>query len=51
MGIFSCGEDKYLNRPADQANCTIGAKQPNYWYQLERNNVCALRTYAFLYCI
>ncbi|KAI0036026.1 hypothetical protein K488DRAFT_76215 [Vararia minispora EC-137] len=33
-----CGKDIYLNRPADPSNCTIGAKQPNYWYQLERNN-------------
>ncbi|KZV69208.1 hypothetical protein PENSPDRAFT_652542 [Peniophora sp. CONT] len=33
-----CGEDIYLNRPADPSNCTIGAKQPNYWHNLEGNN-------------
>ncbi|KZV72373.1 hypothetical protein PENSPDRAFT_576158 [Peniophora sp. CONT] len=33
-----CGNDIYLNRAADPANCTIGAKQPNYWDQLEGNN-------------
>lgn len=24
--------------PSDTSNCTIGAKQPHYWYQNERNN-------------
>ncbi|OCF36854.1 hypothetical protein I316_01451 [Kwoniella heveanensis BCC8398] len=24
--------------PSDTANCTVGAKQPHYWYQAERNN-------------
>lgn len=24
--------------PYDKNNCTIGAKQPHYWYQQERNN-------------
>ena len=37
--IRSCGDDKFLNRPADPSNCTIGAKQPNYWHQLENINV------------
>ncbi|WWC70230.1 uncharacterized protein I206_104180 [Kwoniella pini CBS 10737] len=26
------------NYPTDISNCTIGAKQPHYWYQNERNN-------------
>ncbi|WVQ99392.1 hypothetical protein IAU59_006525 [Kwoniella sp. CBS 9459] len=24
--------------PSDTSNCTVGAKQPHYWYQAERNN-------------
>ncbi|WVR07021.1 hypothetical protein IAU60_004060 [Kwoniella sp. DSM 27419] len=24
--------------PADTSNCTVGAKQPHYWFQNERNN-------------
>ncbi|WVQ67698.1 uncharacterized protein L199_005902 [Kwoniella botswanensis] len=26
------------NYPTDTSNCTVGAKQPHYWYQAERNN-------------
>ncbi|WWC61848.1 uncharacterized protein I303_104433 [Kwoniella dejecticola CBS 10117] len=26
------------NYPTDTSNCTVGAKQPHYWYQNERNN-------------
>ena len=26
------------NLPVDTSNCTVGAKQPHYWYQNERNN-------------
>ncbi|WRT66341.1 uncharacterized protein IL334_003296 [Kwoniella shivajii] len=26
------------NYPSDTSNCTVGAKQPHYWYQNERNN-------------
>ncbi|KAG8901992.1 hypothetical protein FRB99_004976 [Tulasnella sp. 403] len=34
-----CGVDHISGRTADPKNCTIGAKQPLYWYQKERNNV------------
>lgn len=37
-----CGEDPYLNRPANPANCTVGARTPIYWFQFEGNNVCRL---------
>ncbi|KAI0250269.1 hypothetical protein BJV78DRAFT_601752 [Lactifluus subvellereus] len=33
-----CGLDPDFNRPANASNCTYGAKQPLYWYQLEGNN-------------
>ncbi|KAF8269563.1 hypothetical protein EI94DRAFT_1799124 [Lactarius quietus] len=35
-----CGEDTEWGVPADPANCTYGPKQPLYWYQAERNNMC-----------
>lgn len=34
-----CGYDPVLNRHGDPKNCTVGAKQPLYWLQKERNNV------------
>ncbi|KDQ11515.1 hypothetical protein BOTBODRAFT_451276 [Botryobasidium botryosum FD-172 SS1] len=34
-----CGEDLRAGKPADPRNCTIGAKQPFYWLQRERNNM------------
>lgn len=34
-----CGKDVPNNKPADASNCTVGAKQPLYWYQLEGNNM------------
>lgn len=35
-----CGADPANGRPhATPKNCTVGAMQPFYWYQAERNNV------------
>lgn len=34
-----CGHDPVLNRDGDPKNCTVGAKQPLYWLQNERNNM------------
>ncbi|KAH9948617.1 hypothetical protein B0H21DRAFT_231728 [Amylocystis lapponica] len=35
-----CGADPNNGRPnADLGNCTVGPKQPFYWYQQERNNM------------
>ncbi|KAI0264500.1 hypothetical protein BC834DRAFT_970824 [Gloeopeniophorella convolvens] len=34
-----CGADPDNNVPANPANCTLGAKQPFYWYQAEGNNM------------
>ncbi|KAG9007349.1 hypothetical protein FRB90_009429 [Tulasnella sp. 427] len=34
-----CGHDPVLNRNGDPKNCTVGAKQPLYWLQNERNNM------------
>ncbi|KAF8321095.1 hypothetical protein DL93DRAFT_2130483 [Clavulina sp. PMI_390] len=34
-----CGNDTYLDRPADPSNCTVGAKTPFYWFQFEQNNM------------
>ncbi|KAG8979806.1 hypothetical protein FRB90_007906, partial [Tulasnella sp. 427] len=34
-----CGYDPVLKRQGDPKNCTIGAKQPLYWLQNERNNM------------
>ncbi|KXN84873.1 hypothetical protein AN958_12003 [Leucoagaricus sp. SymC.cos] len=34
-----CGYDPATGRTGDPNNCTIGAKQPLYWYQKERNNM------------
>ena len=36
-----CGADPDNGKPnAAPGNCTYGAKQPFYWFQAERNNVC-----------
>lgn len=36
-----CGADPKNGVPdATPGNCTYGAKQPFYWFQTERNNVC-----------
>ena len=36
-----CGADPdYGKADAAPGNCTYGAKQPFYWFQKERNNVC-----------
>lgn len=38
-----CGADPDFNKAdAVPGNCTYGAKQPFYWFQSERNNVCNL---------
>ena len=35
-----CGEDPKNGKPhSAPGNCTYGAKQPYYWFNLERNNV------------
>ncbi|KAF5359754.1 hypothetical protein D9756_003021 [Leucocoprinus leucothites] len=34
-----CGHDPATGRSGNPNNCTIGAKQPLYWYQKERNNM------------
>ncbi|KAJ3568658.1 hypothetical protein NP233_g5568 [Leucocoprinus birnbaumii] len=34
-----CGYDPATGRSGSPNNCTIGAKQPLYWYQKERNNM------------
>ncbi|KAF8150927.1 hypothetical protein B0H34DRAFT_801831 [Crassisporium funariophilum] len=34
-----CGADPANGISGDPGNCTIGAKQPLYWYQAERNNM------------
>ncbi|THH29437.1 hypothetical protein EUX98_g4761 [Antrodiella citrinella] len=35
-----CGADPKNNKPqASPGNCTYGAKQPFYWFQLEQNNM------------
>ena len=39
-----CGADPERGvTDATPGNCTYGAKQPFYWFQKERNNVCVLR--------
>jgi len=32
-----CGADTVTPKAADPSNCTVGAKQPLYWYQAERS--------------
>lgn len=40
-----CGADPANKKPLTvPGNCTYGAKQPLYWYQAEKNNVCSLFT-------
>ncbi|KDQ15932.1 hypothetical protein BOTBODRAFT_65213 [Botryobasidium botryosum FD-172 SS1] len=34
-----CGAEPKIGKPADISNCTVGAKQPFYWFQAERNNM------------
>jgi len=34
-----CGAEPKIGKKAAPWNCTIGAKQPFYWYQKERNNM------------
>lgn len=48
-----CGEDPKANKPADPSNCTIGARTPSYWYQLEQNNVrfCRINSVRLLLLI
>jgi len=37
-----CGAEPKIGKKAAPWNCTVGAKQPFYWYQKERNNVSLL---------
>ena len=48
-----CGADpKNGVQNGSPGNCTYGAKQPLYWFQRERNNVCPLCTSSlYLYLV
>jgi hypothetical protein len=43
-----CGADPKNKKPhAAPGNCTYGAKQPYYWFNLERNNVSQIHPIFF----
>jgi hypothetical protein len=44
-----CGADPKNGKPhSAPGNCTYGAKQPYYWFNLERNNVSSqIQTFHF----
>jgi hypothetical protein len=48
-----CGADPKNGKPhAAPGNCTYGAKQPYYWFNLERNNVSfQIQTFFFFVCL